>query len=72
MAHIRQADLMLIAGSSLEVMPVSHLPALVRERGGRLILVNLSPTYIDDVADIVIRGDVAEVLPLIARACAEG
>lgn len=72
MAHIRQADLMLIAGSSLEVMPVSHLPVLVRERGGRLIVVNLSPTYIDDVADIVIRGDVVEVLPLIARVCAEG
>lgn len=72
MAHIRQADLMLVAGSSLEVMPASHLPVLVQEQGGRLILVNLAPTYIDDVADVVIHADIVEILPLIARACAEG
>lgn len=72
MAHIRRADLMLVAGSSLEVMPVSHLPVLVHEQGGRLILVNLAPTYLDDVADVVIHADIVEILPLIARACAEG
>jgi NAD-dependent deacetylase len=63
------ADLMLIAGSSLEVAPVSRLPARVHRCGGRLIAVNLTPTYVDDVADVVIRGDVAEVLPRIAQAC---
>lgn len=72
MAHIRQADLMLVAGSSLEVMPASHLPVLVHEQGGRLIVVNLAPTYIDSVADVVIHADVVETLPLMARACAEG
>ncbi|RLC99276.1 MAG: RNA polymerase subunit sigma [Chloroflexi bacterium] len=72
MAHIRQADLMLVAGSSLEVMPALRLPALVHEHGGRLIVVNLMPTYIDAVADVVIRGDVVEVLPLVARICIEG
>jgi NAD-dependent deacetylase len=72
MAHIRQADLMLVAGSSLEVVPAAHLPLLVHERAGRLIVVNLTPTYVDDVADVVIHGDMAEVLPLIARACAGG
>ncbi|MBE9509069.1 MAG: Sir2 family NAD-dependent protein deacetylase, partial [Chloroflexi bacterium] len=34
-AHARQADLMLVAGSSLEVTPASRLPLLVHERGGR-------------------------------------
>jgi NAD-dependent deacetylase len=72
MAHIRQADLMLVAGSSLEVMPASQLPLLVHERSGRLIVVNLMPTYIDDVAEVVVHGDVAEVLPRIAQACAGG
>ncbi len=66
--HTRQADLMLIVGSSLEVMPVSRLPLVVLEHGGRLIVVNLSPTYVDEMAEVVIRGDVAKVLPLIARA----
>jgi len=72
MEHIRQADLMLIAGSSLEVMPASHLPLLVRERAGRLIVVNLATTYIDDVAEVVIHADVAEALPRVAQACAGG
>ena len=70
MAHIRQSDLMLIAGSSLEVMPAAQLPILVHERAGRLIVVNLTPTYVDDIAEVVIHGDVAEVLPRIAQACA--
>jgi len=70
MKHIRQADLMLIAGSSLEVMPASQLPLLVREHSGRLIVVNLTPTYIDHAADVVIHADVAEVLPRVAQACA--
>lgn len=72
MAHIRQADLMLVAGSSLEVMPAAQLPLLVQERAGRLIVVNLTPTYIDDMADVVIHGDVVEILPRIARACGGG
>ena len=72
MKHVRQADLMLIAGSSLEVMPASHLPSLVHEHVGHLIVVNLTPTYIDDVAEVVIHADVTEVLPRIAQACAGG
>jgi len=72
MEHIRQADLILVAGSSLEIMPASQLPFLVHERAGRLIVVNLMPTCIDEVAEVVIHADVAEVLPRVARACAEG
>ncbi len=69
MSHIHSADLMLIAGSSLEVVPVSRLPMRIRRHGGRLIVVNRTPTYADDAADVVIHGDVAEVLPRIASAC---
>ena len=72
MEHVRQADLMLIAGSSLEMLPASHLPLVVHEHDGRLIVVNLTPTYVDDVADAVIHADVADVLPRIARACEGG
>jgi NAD-dependent deacetylase len=72
MAHVRRADLMLVAGSSLEVMPASHLPLVVHEHAGRLIVVNLTPTYIDEVAEVVIHADVADVLPRIAQACAGG
>ncbi|MGD2105327.1 MAG: Sir2 family NAD-dependent protein deacetylase [Anaerolineae bacterium] len=68
-SHVESADLMLVAGTYLEVTPVSRLPMRIHRRGGRIIVVNLTPTYADDVADVVIHGDVAEVLPKIARAC---
>ncbi len=69
MKHVASADLMLVAGSSLEVAPVSQLPMRVHRQGGRLIVVNLGSTYVDDAAEVVIHGDVARVLPRIARAC---
>jgi NAD-dependent deacetylase len=69
MAHVHSADLMLIAGSSLEVVPVSQLPLRVHRHGGQLIVVNLTPTCADDVANVVIHADVAEILPRIAGAC---
>lgn len=71
MGHIRQADLMLIAGSSLEVLPVSRLPLQVHERSGRLVMVNLTPTYVDELADVVIHADIADALPALARTCVE-
>jgi len=68
-AHLRAADVLLVAGSSLEMAPASELPLVVQERGGCIIVVNLTPTYIDEMADIVVRADVVEALPRIARAC---
>ncbi len=70
MQHIRRADLMLIVGSSLEMMPASQLPRMVHEQSGSLIVINLMATYIDEVAEVAIHADVAEILPCIARECA--
>lgn len=61
----KQADLMLVAGSSLEVYPVADLPRIVKNHGGKLVLVNFNHTDYDRIADVVIHGDVAEVLPQI-------
>lgn len=60
------ADVMLVAGSSLEVMPAADLPRLTRRSGGKVIIVNLGATTMDHEADVVLRGDVAEVLPQLA------
>jgi NAD-dependent deacetylase len=62
----RNCDLMLVTGSSLEVMPVAGLPMQAIEHGARLILINQSTTYLDVRADVILRGDVADILPLIA------
>ena len=61
----KEADLMLVAGSSLEVVPAADLPKLALENGAKLVIVNLQPTYLDQRADLVIHADVAKVLPRI-------
>lgn len=62
----KQCDLMLVAGSSLEVAPAGDLPLVAKQAGARVIIVNLEPTYLDREADLIFREDVAELLPQLA------
>lgn len=62
-----QADLFLIAGSSLDVVPAASLPYQAYQHSSRLIVINYSATYLDRYADVVIHQNVAEVLPLITE-----
>ncbi len=57
---IRQADLMIVAGTSLTVYPAAGL--LRYFRGKRLVLINRDATPFDGQADLVIREKVGEVL----------
>lgn len=68
----RNCDLMVVAGSSLEVLPVAGLPMQAVDRGAHLIVVNNSPTYINVRADVVIMDDVASILPEIAKRALHG
>ena len=68
----RQCDLMLVAGSSLEVLPVAGLPMQALDRGAHLIVVNNTPTYVDMRADVVILSDVASVIPEITKRVLHG
>jgi NAD-dependent deacetylase len=61
----KTCDLMIVAGSSLEVLPVAGLPMRALENGAHLILINQSQTYLDVRADVVLHEDVAEVIPRI-------
>jgi NAD-dependent deacetylase len=65
-AACRACDLILVAGSSLEVMPCAGLPLTAIEHGARLIILNQAPTYLDARADISLASDVATALPAIA------
>ncbi len=65
----QRCDLMLVAGTALEVYPAAELPNLAYQRGAKLIVVNFQFTYADAVAKVVIRDDVAKVLPALADAC---
>jgi NAD-dependent deacetylase len=68
MEEARRCDLMLVAGSSLEVTPAADIPFLALDSGAKGIIVNLQPTTFDQRADVVIHGDVAEVLPRLVEA----
>ena len=63
----RKCDLMVVAGSSLEVLPVAGLPIQALDRGAHLIIINNSPTYLNVRADVTILEDVACILPAIAE-----
>lgn len=70
--HVRRADLMLVCGSSLLVLPAARMPGLVYGNGGQVIIVNQQETYADEFAAAILRGDVAEIMPRLAHACLEG
>ena len=57
---IRQADLLIIGGTSLVVYPAAGL--IHYYRGDRLVLINKSPTPYDRNADLVLTGPIGEIL----------
>jgi len=67
--EIRACDLVLVAGTSLEVVPASDMPMAAVMHGAKAIVVNYQPTSLDTLANVVIHRDVATVLPQIATLC---
>jgi NAD-dependent deacetylase len=62
---IRSSTLILVLGSSLEVIPVAYYPIEALDKGAHLIIINNESTYLDERADLVFHDDVADVLPKI-------
>jgi NAD-dependent deacetylase len=60
-----RCDLMLVVGSSLEIVPAAEIPFVALRCGAQSIVVNYQPTPLDSQAKVVIHQDVAEVLPQI-------
>ncbi|HHY89505.1 MAG TPA: NAD-dependent deacylase [Chloroflexi bacterium] len=65
--HFRRADLVLVAGSSLEVMPAGGLPLFALENGAEIIINTLSSTYLDGEASLLLPFDIAQTLPAVVR-----
>lgn len=64
-ALAREADVMLVIGSSLVVHPAADIPLAAVRAGAHLIIVNAEPTPLDSLAEVVIHGRSGEVLPEI-------
>jgi NAD-dependent deacetylase len=55
-------DLLLVVGSSLVVYPAAYMPFYAKQAGARLVIVNLSPTPADKIADVVIHASAGEAM----------
>jgi NAD-dependent deacetylase len=66
-ALAREADVMLVVGSSLVVYPAADIPVAAVRSGASLIVINAEPTPLDEFAAVVIRGKSGEVLPEVIR-----
>ena len=64
----REAELMLVVGSALEVHPIAGLPDETLRAGGRLAIVNRGSTPYDSRAKLRIDGSAGEVLPAVVAA----
>jgi len=63
----RSCYLFLAIGSSLVVWPAAGFPLMAKRNGAALAIVNREPTEFDDMADLVVRQDIGNVLaPFIA------
>lgn len=62
----RNADVVLVAGSSLTVEPAASIPRIASGRGTTLAVVNFDPTPASVSPDYEFNDDVTEVLPAIA------
>lgn len=58
----RACDLFLAIGSSLVVWPAAGFPMIAKRSGATLVIINREPTEFDDVADLVVRGDIGDAL----------
>jgi len=56
------ADLFLAIGSSLVVWPAAGFPLRAKQNGAKLVILNREPTDLDDIADLIIRQDIGDVL----------
>lgn len=61
------ADLMLVVGSSLVVNPAAKLPQIAKQKGAGLIIINRTPTALDDLADIRVAAEAGPTLAELAR-----
>jgi NAD-dependent protein deacetylase/lipoamidase len=59
---VAQADLLVAAGSSLQVYPAAGLPEAAIAHGARLVIINIEPTPLDDLATLVVHERAGAVL----------
>ncbi len=65
--HTIQSDLFISIGSSLTVYPAAVLPKKAKYSGAKVLLINKTPTALDELADLIITGLAGELLSDIVK-----
>jgi len=63
----KQCDLMLAVGSTLSVYPAASCVPVARAAGATVVIVNGEQTEMDHLADHLLRGQIATILPAIVQ-----
>lgn len=67
--QLDSCNILLLVGTSLVVYPAASLPLYAKERGAKLIAVNIEESDLSDLCDYKIKGRASEVLPEILNIC---
>ena len=59
----RNCDVLLAVGSTLGVYPAAGVVPIAKRAGARIVILNAEPTEMDEIADAVLQGSIAELLP---------
>ena len=62
------AEVLIAIGTSLQVYPIAGAVPIAKTSGARVVIVNAEATPFDEIADVVIREPIGEVLPQLVAA----
>ncbi len=63
----RRCDLMIVAGSSLQVYPAAGFPEMAKRLGASLVIVNREATPLDAFADLVLHREIGPTLSFVTE-----
>ena len=62
-----RCDLMVAIGTTLGVYPIAGVVPVAARNGADVVIVNGDPTDMDELADVVVRGSIGEIVPSMFR-----
>ena len=66
--HANHCDLLIVVGSSLVVYPAASIPFAAEQAGAKIVIINITPTPADRIADVVINAAAGEALTRVIAA----
>ena len=65
--HSYDIELVIVIGSTLIIYPAAYMPGYAVDAGAKLVIINLSPTPLDDQASVLIRAKAGETMSAIIK-----